>query len=158
MKISEPLRENDLKKLLKSATTLSRHSTLETLPESILVDVRYVTAPDNVRDKVIRDYLATLPEDPEEEKERKERERRDQALRDRERAVRKEQWKLRGEEQRAKEMLREEEAMIERAKVVGKRGLLGHIIKKEDTTESEKGDKEGTPKPDEPRREASTEG
>ena len=158
MKISEPLRENDLKKLLKSTTTLSRHTTLETLPESILVDVRYVTAPNNARDKVIQDHLATLPEDPEKEKERKERERRDQALRERERTVRKEQWKLRGEEQRAKEMLREEEAMIERAKVVGKRGLLGHIIKKEDTTESEKGDKEGTPKPDEPRRGAFAEG
>jgi len=156
MKISEPLRENDLKKLLKS-TTLSRDTTLETLPESILVDVRYVTAPDNARDKVIQDYLATLPEDPEKEKERKERERRDQALRERERTVKKEQWKLRGEEQRAKEMLREEEAMIERAKVVGKRGLLGHLIK-EDTTENEKGDKEGMPKPDEPRRGASAEG
>ncbi|RPA96672.1 hypothetical protein L873DRAFT_1829322 [Choiromyces venosus 120613-1] len=156
MKISEPLRENDLKKLLKSTTTLTRHTTLETLPESILVDVRYVTAPENVRDKIIQDHLATLPEDPEQEKEQKERERREQALRDRERTVRKEQWRLRGEEQRAKDMLREEEAMIERAKVVGKRGLLGHIVKKEDT-ESEKGEKEGTPKLDEAGRSGSAE-
>ncbi|KAG0130891.1 hypothetical protein HOY82DRAFT_578986 [Tuber indicum] len=150
MKISEPLRENDLKKLLRSTTTLSRHTTLETLPESVLVDVRYVTAPDNIRGKVIQDHLATLPEDLEEEKGRKERERREQALRDRERAVRKEQWKFRGEEQRAKEMLKEEEAMIERAKVVGKRGLLGHITKKEGTAEGVKDDNEGTPKLDEP--------
>ncbi|KAG0639452.1 hypothetical protein HOY80DRAFT_1009532 [Tuber brumale] len=157
MKISEPLRENDLKKLLRSTTTLSRHTTLETLPESILVDVRYVTAPDNVRDKVIQDHLATLPEDLEEEKGRKERERREQALRGRERAVRKEQWKFRGEEQRAKEMLKEEEAMIERAKVVGKRGLLGHIVKKEDTAEGVKGDMEGTLKLDEPGRGAPVE-
>ncbi|CUS13036.1 unnamed protein product [Tuber aestivum] len=155
MKISEPLRENDLKKLLKSTTTLSRYTTLETLPESILVDVRYVTAPDNVRDKVTQDHLATLPEDPEEEKERKERERREQALQGRERAVRKEQWKLRGEEQRAKEILREEEAMIERAKVVGKRGLLGHIVKREGTAEGEKTDREGTLKLGEPSRGAS---
>ncbi|PWW80782.1 hypothetical protein C7212DRAFT_274136 [Tuber magnatum] len=157
MKISETLRENDLKKLLKSTATLSHYTTLDTLPESILLDVRYVTAPDNTRDKVIQDHLATLPEDPEEEKERKERERREQALRGRERAVRKEQWKLRGEERRAKEMLREEEAMIERAKVVGKRGLLGHIIKREDTAGNEKGDRDSTPRLDEPSRGAPAE-
>jgi hypothetical protein len=144
MKISEPLRENDLKKLLKSTANLSRQTTLETLPESILVDVRYVTAPDEVRDQVIIEHLATLPDSPtntEENKGREERERIAQALRVREKTVRKEQWRLKGEEQRAKDVLREEEAMIERAKIVGKRGLLGHIIKKEDA--DEEGGKKG---------------
>lgn len=140
MKISEPLRLNDLKKLLNSATTtLSRRTTLEILPESILVDVRYVTAPDNLRDQTILEHLATLPDlstaNPEDAKAREGRERTEHALRIRERTVRKEQWKFKGEEQRARDALKEEEAMIERAKVVGKRGLLGHIIKKEDNDE-----------------------
>jgi hypothetical protein len=120
---------------------LTRQTTLDDLPESILVDVRYVTAPEKVRDKIIKDYLETLPDAPmgaEEKKEKEERERREQALRERERMVKKEQWKLKSEEQRARDMLREEEAMIERAKIVSKRGLLSHIIKKEEGADGEK--------------------
>lgn len=105
-----------------------------------MTDVRYVTAPENIRDAIVKDHIETLPEAPideEEKKAREERERKERALRDRETTVRKEQWRLRGEEQRAKDMLREEEAMIERAKIVGKKGLLGHIIKKEERVEEE---------------------
>lgn len=119
---------------------MCRSTTLDNLPESILTDVRYVTAPENIRDAIVKDHIETLPEAPideEEKKVREERERKERALRDRETTVRKEQWRLRGEEQRAKDMLREEEAMIERAKIVGKKGLLGHIIKKEERVEEE---------------------
>lgn len=147
IKTSESIRENDLKKLLKSTSGMCRSTPLDDLPESILVDVRYVTAPEKIRNAIIKDHLATLPEAPVDEEEKKageERERKERALRDRQATVRKEQWKLRGEEQRAKDMLREEEAMIERAKIVGKKGLLGHIIKKEEGAE---GEKEGTLKP-----------
>lgn len=147
IKTSESIRENDLKKLLKSTSGMCRSTPLDNLPESILTDVRYVTAPENIRDAIIKDHLTALPEAPideEEKKAREEKERKERALRDREMTVRKEQWRLRGEEQRAKDMLREEEAMIERAKIVGKRGLLGHIIKKEEGVEEEN---EGTQKP-----------
>lgn len=119
---------------------MCRSTTLDNLPESILTDVRYVTAPENIRDAIVKDHIETLPEAPideEEKKAREERERKERALRDRETTVRKEQWRLRGEEQRARDMLREEEAMIERAKIVGKKGLLGHIIKKEERVEEE---------------------
>lgn len=146
MKISESIRENDLKKLLKSTPGLCRSTPLSDLPESVLVDVRYVTAPEKIRDAIIKDHLAALPEAPMNEEEKKVKEemaRKDRAIRDREATVRKEQWRLRGEEQRAKDMLREEEAMVERAKIVGKRGLLGHIIKKEEGVD---GGKEATPK------------
>lgn len=132
---------------------MCRSTTLVNLPESILTDVRYITAPENIRDAIVKDHIETLPEaliDEEEKKVREERERKERALRDRETTVRKEQWRLRGEEQRAKDMLREEEAMIERAKIVGKKGLLGHIIKKEETVEegiqkSDEAGKSGSP-------------
>lgn len=149
IKTAEPIRENSLKKLLKSTSGMCRSTPLDSLPESILIDVRYVTAPEKIRDVIIKDHLATLPETPvdeEEKRAREERERKERALRDRETIVRKEQWRLRGEEQRAKDMLREEEAMIERAKIVGKKGLLGHIIKREEGVE---GENERIRKPDE---------
>lgn len=114
---------------------MCRSTSLDNLPESILTDVRYVVAPEKVRDAIIKDHMTTLleiPVDEEEKKAREEGERKERALKDRETTVRKEQWRLRGEEQRAKDMLREEEAMIERAKIVSKKGLLGHIIKKEE--------------------------
>lgn len=135
IKNSESIREKDLKKLLKSTSGMCRSTPLDNLPESILTDVRYVTAPEKVRDAIIKDHLTTLletPVDEEEKRAKEEGERKERALKDRETTVRKEQWRLRGEEQRAKDMLREEEAMIERAKIVGKKGLLGHIIKKEE--------------------------
>lgn len=135
IKTPESVRENDLKKLLKSTAVMCRSTSVNNLPNSILTDVRYVTAPEKIRDAIIKDHLATLPEAPvdeEEKKAREESEKKGRALRDRETTVRKEQWRLRGEEQRAKDMLKEEEAMIERAKIVSKKGLLGHIIKKEE--------------------------
>lgn len=154
LKTSESIRENDLKKLLKSTLGMCRSTPLDDLPESILIDVRYVAAPEKIRDAIIKDHLATLrgaPRGEEEEKAKEERERKERALRDREVSVRKEQWRLRGEEQRAKDMLREEEAMTERAKIIGKKGLLGHIIKregveeeKEEASKPNEGDKSGS--------------
>ena len=60
-----------------------------------------------------------------------ERERREKALREREWAVRRSKQRNAAEEAAARQFLREEEAAIERAKQVGKRGLLSHL-KKED--------------------------
>lgn len=128
------MRENDLRKLLKSTPSLSKPTTLLSLPESVLADVRYVTAPATSRDRIITDYLSTCPDVPVSEADRRdsdERERREKALQEREWAVRLEKRRNAAEEAAAKQFLREEEAAVERAKQVGKRGLLGHL-KKED--------------------------
>jgi hypothetical protein len=79
----------------------------------------------------------TLPDAPISEEERKakeERERRERALREREWQVRKEKRMNAADEAMAKQMLREEEAAIERAKQVGKKGLLGHLRTEKDET------------------------
>jgi hypothetical protein len=127
----------DLKKLLKSTPSLSKQMTLLSLPDSILADVRYVTAPESSRDRIITEYLSTLPDAPISEEERKakeERERRERALREREWQVRKEKRMNAADEAIAKQMLREEEAAIERAKQVSKKGLLGHLRKEKEET------------------------
>lgn len=128
------MRENDLKKLLKTTPTLSKQTTLDTLPDSVIADVRHVTAPEGTRDRIITEYLATLPDAPmseEERKEKEERERREKALRAREWEVLQDKRKNAASEAMARQFLREEEAAIERAKKVGKRGLLGHLKKEE---------------------------
>ncbi|KAL7276209.1 hypothetical protein RUND412_000794 [Rhizina undulata] len=141
MKLSPELRENDLKKLLKSTSSLTRQTVISNLPDSITTDVRYVVAPEKTRDEIITAHISTLPATAESEETRREREekvRKEMALRERERTVRREQARYRDEERAARDRLREEEAAIERAKVVGKRGLLGHLVKKEEVKEETK--------------------
>lgn len=141
IKISPAIRENDLKKLLKSTISLTHSTPLDDLPIPILIDVRYVTAPQPLREEIIREYIESLPNNmtPAERKEKEERQRKEAALRDRESAVRREQARLRGEIGRGRELLREEEAAIERAKVVGKKGLMSQImVKKEDGEDAAK--------------------
>lgn len=133
-KTSESIREVDLKKLLKSTPSLTRDTTLLTLPESVLVDARYVTAPEPSRDSIIAEYLSTLPEvvlSEEERRAKEERERREKALREREWAVRQGKRRNAADDALARQLLRDEEAAIERAKIVGKKGLLGHLRKEE---------------------------
>jgi len=69
----------------------------------------------------------------EERKGKEERERRERALREREWAVRQGKRRNAAGEAMAKQLLRDEEAAIERAKIVGKKGLLGHLRKEEIT-------------------------
>ncbi|KAI5849753.1 hypothetical protein BZA05DRAFT_374931 [Tricharina praecox] len=133
-KTSESIREVDLKKLLKSTPSLTRNTALHMLPDSVLADARYVTAPESSRDSIITEFLASLPEvvlTEEERKANEERERRGKALREREWAVRQEKRRNAADEAMAKQLLRDEEAVIERAKIVGKKGLLGHLRKEE---------------------------
>lgn len=140
-KLSPTLLENELKKLLKSNKELTRYAKVDGLPLTILADVRYAAYPlvlpgdakssglPPPRDTVIQAFLSTLPEEarPLSEKELKERQRQG-ALRERERTVKKEQGRLRGEIERGREMLKGEEMEIERAvKEVGRKGLLSAI-------------------------------
>jgi hypothetical protein len=131
------LRESDFKKLLKSAPSLTRSTTLLTLPDSVLVDVRYVTCPESSRESILMEYVSTLPETVESREEEEKQLRREKALRDREWVVECERRRNRVEEERAKELLRGKERAVERAKMVGKKGLKSHLGLSKDNREIE---------------------
>ncbi|PSN75640.1 hypothetical protein BS50DRAFT_596500 [Corynespora cassiicola Philippines] len=131
---------SDLSAMLKAQplAALNRSTTLETLPPTILTDVRFISLPSSTRDSLIESYISTLPSAPEgaaasaeEEaemaKKRAERQRREQALAERERRVREEKRKHERELAYSKGRLHEEEMEIERAMNVGKQGLKSHL-------------------------------
>lgn len=141
VKLSPALLENELRKLLKGNRDLTRNTSMDRLPLSVITDVRYAAYPVTFpsegekapqlppRDEVVKKYLGTLPEEVVQisEKEVKERQR-EEALRGRERAVMRDKGRLRGEIERGREMLRGEEMEIERAvREVGRRGLMNSI-------------------------------
>ncbi|MCJ1380106.1 hypothetical protein MMC17_003209 [Xylographa soralifera] len=140
LKLPESSLKSDLTSLLKSLSLreLNRSTSLETLPPTLLTDMRYISLRAQVRDPLIEAFIAISPPAPEESgltaeeetelvKQRKDRERREKALAERERMVQDEKRKQRGVLQHSKGMLREGEEEIERAMHVGKEGLLSHL-------------------------------
>lgn len=132
--------KSDLTALLKAQplAALNHSTTLDTLPSSILTDLRYISLSPSSREPLIETYISTLPPAPEgaaasaEEdaaaaKKREERRRREKALADRERRVEEEKRKHERDLAYGKGRLREEEMEIERAMRVGKEGLKAHL-------------------------------
>lgn len=130
----------DLNSLLRSQplSSLNRSTSLSSLPEAILTDLRYISLAPSTRDPVIETYISTLPpppestatsaeEDAEAIKKREERRRREQALAQRERRVKEEKRRQERELAYGKGMLREGEMEIERAMRVGKEGLKSQL-------------------------------
>ncbi|KAF2679812.1 hypothetical protein K458DRAFT_434915 [Lentithecium fluviatile CBS 122367] len=126
----------DLTALLRSQTLASLHrsSTIDTLPPSVLTDLRYISLPPSTRNPLIETYISTLPaapegaaasaeEEAEAKKKREERKRREKALAERERRVQEEKQKQERDLAYGRGRLREEEMEIERAMRVGKEGL-----------------------------------
>ena len=104
----------------------------------MLTDIRYISLKASVRDPIIRAHIEKVPPaptdldvSPEEYesrlKKQQERERRERALAERQNRVEEEKRKQRGALQYSKGMLREGEQELERAKRVGKDGLLGYM-------------------------------
>ena len=116
---------------------LNRSSTLDTLPPAMLTDLRYISLKPTIRDPIIESQILNLPpapadlegsERPEElTRQRQERERREKALAERQLRVDEEKRRQKGALQYSKGMLREGEQELERAKMVGKEGLLGYM-------------------------------
>ena len=132
--------KSDLSNLLKAQplALLNASTTLDTLPSSVLTDLRFISLPSSTRDSLVETYISTLPPTPEgvftsaeEEaevaKKRAERERRERALAERERRVQEDRKKQERDLAYGKGRLREEEAEIERAMRVGKAGLKGQL-------------------------------
>jgi len=128
--------KSDLTSLLKAQplTSLNRSTNLETLPTSILTDIRYISLSPSSREPLIETFISTLPaapegtansaeEETEATRQRQERQRREKALAERERRVREEKRRLERDLEYGRRRLREEEIEIERAMKVGKDGL-----------------------------------
>ncbi|PGH07778.1 hypothetical protein AJ79_06166 [Helicocarpus griseus UAMH5409] len=140
LKLPESTRKSDLSALLKSTPlhALNGSSTPDTLPPSILTDLRYISLPSKVRDPLIEAYISTLPAAPEpqgisteeqeeRDRQRPEREKREKALAERELRVQEQKRKQKGALMHGRDMLRHGEEEIERAMRVGKEGLRGYM-------------------------------
>ncbi|KAF2713451.1 hypothetical protein K504DRAFT_424084 [Pleomassaria siparia CBS 279.74] len=138
--LKQPELRSDLSNLLKAQplALLNGSTTLETLPPSILTDLRFISLPASTRDSLVGAYISTLPPAPEgafasaeEEAEvirkRAERGRRERALAERERRVQEDRRKQERDLAYGMGRLREEEAEIERAMKFGKDGLKGQL-------------------------------
>ncbi|KAF2279082.1 uncharacterized protein EI97DRAFT_227251 [Westerdykella ornata] len=136
-------READLKALLQAQPLgkLNNRTTLDTLPDAVRADLRFISLPGPARDSLVERFISTLPPPPEDAqqaglseeqqaelaKKKAERERRERALREREDRVREERRRLEREAAFGREALREGEEEIQRAMRLGKEGLRGRL-------------------------------
>lgn len=140
LKVSENTLKSDLAALLKfiPLDILNRSTELDGLPPVILTDMRYVSLKPMIRDPIIKSHIGALAQapsntsvSPEEAeaiaKQKRERERRQRALLERQMQVEDEKRRQKGALQYSKGMLREGEQELERARRVGKEGLMAYM-------------------------------
>jgi hypothetical protein len=152
LKLPESTRKSDLKDLLKGIPLqhLHRNSTLDTLPATILLDLRFISLTSRTREPLVEAYISTLPFPPSDtnalhpsvsdqaEAGRKaaEREKREKALREREKMVQEKKRKAMGALKHGKEMMREEEREIEEAlRNTGREGLRSYMREEEEVVD-----------------------
>jgi hypothetical protein len=142
LKLSESTRKTDLEQLLKEMppSSLNRDSTLDTLPSALLTNLIYISLPVKARDAIVEKHISTLPATPdiinedlsaeeqaELDKKKDERRKRQAALGERERQVQEAKRKQHGALRYGRELQDEEAAQLERARRVGKEGLMGYM-------------------------------
>jgi hypothetical protein len=142
LKLPESTRMNDLEELLKEMplSALNRDSTLDTLPSALLTNLKYISIPAKVRDTVVEKHILSLPaasevpneglspdEQAELDKKKDERRKRETALAERERQVQEAKRKQDAVLRHERELQHVEAAQLERARKVGKEGLLGYL-------------------------------
>lgn len=133
--------KTDFLNLLKAQppSLLNNRTQVSNLPPQLLGDIKYISLPASTRDKLVEDYISTLPPPPssdeaqqeeseEAKKQKADRERREKALADRERRVAEEKRRQQKSLAFGKGRMREEEEEIERAMNVGKGGLKGQLM------------------------------
>ena len=140
LKLPRATLKSDLDKLLEAQplSALNRSTSLSALPTAVLTDLRFTSVRASDRDRLVGDYIASLPEAPEPTdvsaedaaaaaKEKQEREKREAALREREKKVEEEKRKRAGKERFSKGMLKEGEEEVRRAMKGGRDGLMGYL-------------------------------
>jgi FF domain/WW domain len=152
LKLPESTRKSDLKDLLKGIPLqhLHRNSTLDNLPATILIDLRFISLTSRTREPLVEAYISTLPfpssdtnalhpsvsDQAEAGRKAAEREKREKALRERERMVQEEKRKFMGALKHGKEMMREEEREIEEAlRNTGREGLRSYMREEEEVVD-----------------------
>jgi hypothetical protein len=121
-------------------SALNRDSTLDTLPSALLTNLKYISIPAKVRDTAVEKHIFSLPaasevpneglspdEQAELDKKKDERRKRETALAERERQVQEAKRKQDAVLRHERELQHEEAAQLERARRVGKEGLLGYL-------------------------------
>jgi len=133
LKLPESTLKRDLVPLLNSTRlhVLNGSTTVDTLPTSMLTDLRYISLRSTVRDPLIEAHISSLPAAPtnasaNDMQAQSDRERREQALATRQEQVAEEKRRQNGALQHSRGMLLEGEEEIRKAMMVGKQGLLGH--------------------------------
>ncbi|KAK2012130.1 WW domain-containing protein [Colletotrichum eremochloae] len=139
LKMPQATLKSDLATLLRSLplSALNNKTNLSRLPPQLLVDIRYISLPPQVRDPLIEAYIQTLGPPPEaggtdEEDEatlkaREARERREKALREHEDKVAEQKRRQQRSLEMGRARLREGEREIEQAMLIGKRGLQSQL-------------------------------
>ncbi|EGD99228.1 hypothetical protein TESG_06667 [Trichophyton tonsurans CBS 112818] len=141
LKLPESTRKSDLSSLLKSIplSSLNMSSSIHSLPQQILSDIRYISLPSQTRDELVRSYILTLPAAPEQTdtlddaekaeqlKKEQDRRKREKALHDREMRVQEEKRRQQRAVMHGKDALRQEDEEIQRAMNVGREGLKSYM-------------------------------
>ncbi|GJC98944.1 WW domain-containing protein [Colletotrichum higginsianum IMI 349063] len=139
LKLPQATLKSDFATLLKSLplSAMNNKTSLARLPPQLLVDIRYISLPPQVRDPMIEAYIQTLGPPPEggaseEEDEatrkaREARERRERALREHEDKVAEQKRRQQRSLEMGRARLREGEREVELAMQVGKRGLQSQL-------------------------------
>ncbi|KAJ0155117.1 Pre-mRNA-splicing factor dre4 [Colletotrichum tanaceti] len=139
LKLPQATLKSDFATLLKSMplSGMNNKTSLARLPPQLLVDIRYISLPPQVRDPMIEAYIQTLGPPPEggvskEEDEatrkaREARERRERALREHEDKVAEQKRRQQRSLEMGRARLREGEREVEQAMQVGKRGLQSQL-------------------------------
>ena len=149
LKLPQATLKSDFKALLEAQplSQLNRNTSLDSLPSSILTDLRYISLRPTDRVPLTKAYIELLSDAPDSEdssgeadtaalKAKDDRMRRENALKERERKVAEEKKKRAKEEKAARELLRQGEAAIEQAMKTGKDGLRGYLdVGKQDEME-----------------------
>lgn len=142
LKLPESTLKGDLVQLLMSTPLcdLNKSTIIDTLPATMLTDLRYISLRSTVRDPLIEAHISSLPAAPTDSmakevdiKAHSDSERREQALTSRQKQVSEEKRRQSGALQHSRGMLREGEEELKRAMIVGKQGLLGHVNKNDST-------------------------
>ncbi|OLN87018.1 Pre-mRNA-splicing factor dre4 [Colletotrichum chlorophyti] len=149
LKMPQATLKADLATLLKSLplSALNNKTNMSRLPPQLLVDIRYISLPPQVRDPLIETYIQTLGPPPEGDapgeedeatrKAREARERREKALREHEDKVAEQKRRQQRSLEVGKARLREEEREIERAMQIGKRGLQSQLASAHNNSQSD---------------------
>ena len=137
LKMSESERRDDVAKLFRDASKqgqIHRETTIETLPNEVIRDVKFHALPTTLIEEILRTLTPTLPlpsgngaVQAELAKQREERRRREEALAERQRKVEEEKRKAHGALRHGRELLRDEAKELQRAQTIGRDGLMGYM-------------------------------